>query len=501
MNREELARYIAESEPRYNIPGGEFNAIWRQESGRSVDPTLKGQYLPKWKSNATGPFQVVPAIHPSFPANGTVQDQADFALKLYASGGNTPDERMRRYYGTGKPLPGQPTTDQYVQQVSARMGGQQAAPEQPQPAAEQTMPNPVYYQPQYMTPASIDETPYAEPQPREQSGMEKWLSHPLTQIGMGMMLGSGTDWGRAIGMGMANAQNGIYEGQKAENDLYELNMKRAEARTRARREAMQEKADIAKYNRGEDETARIYELANELEARGQAQQAAYLRAGIKTGAGPTTFGTSPNYEKGPGGKTYVRRMASDGTMELVPIETQPLREFENMPEYKGKQAFASGQGSASGKAAGEAEAAQISNVKKAIDAQATIDRVRELLPVATASGAGALVDKGLSFVGQGTRGGDAAAALKIAHGKLVGMVDRFEGPQSDADRKLYEQMAGDVGNETMPVSARMAALAESERLLKKWEGGAPKQTYAPPGTPSTAGPSLAPKAVKWSDLK
>ena len=50
------------------------------------------------------------------------------------------------------------------------------------------------------------------------------------------------------------------------------------------------------------------------------------------------------------------------------------------------------------------------------------------------------------------------------------MQPRMEGPQSDADRKLYAAMAGDLGDETKPAATRMAALKQMQRLQAKYAG-------------------------------
>jgi len=110
-----------------------------------------------------------------------------------------------------------------------------------------------------------------------------------------------------------------------------------------------------------------------------------------------------------------------------------------------------------------------------------------LLNKATGSGLGRARDQAYAMVGQSTEGAQAAAQLKVVAGKLVAAVPKFSGPQSDADVKLYREMAGQVGDESLPVETRRAALTtvmelqkgESERRKAMLEGRTPQQPDAP----------------------
>lgn len=88
----------------------------------------------------------------------------------------------------------------------------------------------------------------------------------------------------------------------------------------------------------------------------------------------------------------------------------------------------------------------------------------------TGSGVGAVVDKAGSMVGVSPKGAAEADQLKVLSGVLTSKVPRFEGPQSDADRKFYVEMAGQVGDSTLPISRRVAALETVKRLWKASEG-------------------------------
>lgn len=83
---------------------------------------------------------------------------------------------------------------------------------------------------------------------------------------------------------------------------------------------------------------------------------------------------------------------------------------------------------------------------------------KDLLPKATGSGFGAMRDKGAALFGTTTEGAQNAAKLKVIAGKLVAAVPKFSGPQSDKDVQLYREMAGQVGDDTLPYETRQAAL-------------------------------------------
>lgn len=113
----------------------------------------------------------------------------------------------------------------------------------------------------------------------------------------------------------------------------------------------------------------------------------------------------------------------------------------------------------------EAAAAQ---TKMAGQLRESIKMARDLIPQATGSGAGALVDKGANFVGVSTPGARAASQLETLAGWMASNVPRMQGPQSDNDVLLYRQMAGQVGDATLPAARRLAALDTLEQLQAKY---------------------------------
>jgi hypothetical protein len=89
-----------------------------------------------------------------------------------------------------------------------------------------------------------------------------------------------------------------------------------------------------------------------------------------------------------------------------------------------------------------------------------------LIETATGSGAGALRDIGAGFFGQTTAGAEALGALQPIYDKVLKMVPRFEGPQSDKDTISYNKAAGDLGNPNAPTGKKLAAAKTILRLMK-----------------------------------
>jgi len=123
------------------------------------------------------------------------------------------------------------------------------------------------------------------------------------------------------------------------------------------------------------------------------------------------------------------------------------------------------------------------DTKKSAQMQSVAQQAMQLLGAGpTASGVGALADSALNFVGQPSRSGNAAQQLEALSGWLVANVPRMEGPQSDADVRNYAAMAGRVGDRTLPVEARKAALQTVIELQNKYaalNGGTVPSAAAP----------------------
>jgi hypothetical protein len=111
-----------------------------------------------------------------------------------------------------------------------------------------------------------------------------------------------------------------------------------------------------------------------------------------------------------------------------------------------------------------------------------------LIDAATGSGLGAIADATQGFFGGSNPGAEAAQQLKMIQGQLVMMMPRMEGPQSNLDQQLYREMAGEIGDPSVPAPRKRAAVDMLRQLNQKYAGGAP--------TPAPAAPAGATGASK-----
>lgn len=110
------------------------------------------------------------------------------------------------------------------------------------------------------------------------------------------------------------------------------------------------------------------------------------------------------------------------------------------------------------------------------DAEATLsllDMAEPLLDTATGSGLGNLRDQAGALVGISNPGAESAAQLKAIGGLLVSKMPRMQGPQSNLDVQLYREMAGQIGDPTVPNEVRRAAIATIRQLNEKYAGQSP----------------------------
>lgn len=102
------------------------------------------------------------------------------------------------------------------------------------------------------------------------------------------------------------------------------------------------------------------------------------------------------------------------------------------------------------------------------DVFSILDQARPLMNTATGSYAGAAVDQAARAFGVSTEGAQSAAQLKALQGALVSKMPKMSGPQSDKDVQLYREMAGQIGDPTIPVDQRKAAMQTVEDLNMKY---------------------------------
>ena len=120
--------------------------------------------------------------------------------------------------------------------------------------------------------------------------------------------------------------------------------------------------------------------------------------------------------------------------------------------------------------------------KKVAQGQSMIDlaqRAQAILPKATSGAISNLATMATDAAGIPTNKSAADGQLRIIGAQLVSNVPRMEGPQSDADVKLYKQAAADVANGNIPYQTRIKSLNTIIELNQKYaQGGAQRPAGA-----------------------
>lgn len=114
---------------------------------------------------------------------------------------------------------------------------------------------------------------------------------------------------------------------------------------------------------------------------------------------------------------------------------------------------------------------QTARVADATDALQLIDQAEKLIDGATGSYVGAGIDQIARVFGASTEGAENAAQLKAVEGILVSKMPKMSGPQSDKDVLLYRQMAGQIGDPTIPAATKKAALKTIRQIQERYAGG------------------------------
>jgi hypothetical protein len=107
-------------------------------------------------------------------------------------------------------------------------------------------------------------------------------------------------------------------------------------------------------------------------------------------------------------------------------------------------------------------------------------------PLPTQSLGGAAVDFVSGTFGGSPEGAAQADQLKVLGGALVMSMPRMEGPQSDRDVQVYREMAGQVGDNTLPIARRLKALDMVEALYRKYDRTSPTPPQIPDAPPPGA---------------
>ena len=242
----------------------------------------------------------------------------------------------------------------------------------------------------------------------------------------------------------------------------------ASARTEAARIAAEARLGAAEFTGGESNLPASIQEWNMFQAMTPEQKEQYIR--MKRAVNPVDTGGS-----------FVFPSTVDPAAPPVAAIPKTLRPGES-PDEQAAVAVA--------KLEAESEA------KKRMSASGIQDvtqMARDILTgkagdTPTASGVGSAVDGVAGFFGFAPDGAAQADKLRAIAGQLVAKMPRMEGPQSNFDVQNYKEMAGDVGNASLPIERRLAALEAVEQIYSKYSGG------------SAAAPSATQSADDWQTL-
>lgn len=126
-----------------------------------------------------------------------------------------------------------------------------------------------------------------------------------------------------------------------------------------------------------------------------------------------------------------------------------------------------------GERAKNAAELELSQGKRAMSANNTLglaDQARQILPNATSGPVQNIGSNAARLFGISTDATQADKQLQVIGGYMTANVPRMEGPQSNFDVQLYREMAADVGNSSLSVEDRLAALDTIEQLQQKYAG-------------------------------
>jgi uncharacterized protein YoaH (UPF0181 family) len=121
------------------------------------------------------------------------------------------------------------------------------------------------------------------------------------------------------------------------------------------------------------------------------------------------------------------------------------------------------------------------NINNAYQVYKVAGEIEKKLPEAHGSGIGNIMGGVANFVGYESDKNAADAQLKVMSDKLLKAVPRFSGPQSDKDVQSYREAAGSIGDASLPMNVRLAALETIKNLNKpyapnlNWESQVPKE--------------------------
>lgn len=172
------------------------------------------------------------------------------------------------------------------------------------------------------------------------------------------------------------------------------------------------------------------------------------------------------------------------------VRTTPLSTTASEAAAAGQVKGAESEAGAIGAGAGNIQAGIQTKGANAQTVKSMLDIAEPLIDVATGSTVGAAYDSVAKLFGGAPDGAKAIASLKVLQAGLITNMPRLEGPQSDSDKALYIEAAGQIGDPNVPGPIKKAAVATVRQIQQKYEdrasdaapakpaGGKPKETAA-----------------------
>jgi len=220
------------------------------------------------------------------------------------------------------------------------------------------------------------------------------------------------------------------------------------------------------------------QLANDAARIGISAQELFYNTGIQAGGGAMGGGVAPPMAQQPNAPTSAPSAmgapAAPQRPSYTPLGQMPMG-GTNLPlKMQNQMALENLQADAK-KARGMQGIGTVIDQARNVLTGKTVNEKGEVVqaPLPTQSYLGAAGDVLASVAARSPQGAAQADQLKVLGGALVMSMPRMEGPQSNADMILYREMAGQIGDNTLPVARRLTALGEVERLYRKYDLSSP----------------------------
>ena len=220
------------------------------------------------------------------------------------------------------------------------------------------------------------------------------------------------------------------------------------------------------------------QLANDAARIGISAQELFYNTGIQAGGGAMGGGVAPPMAQQPNVPTSappaMGASAAPQRPSYTPLGQMPMGGTNLPPKMQNQMVLENLQADAK-KARGMQGIGTVIDQARNVLTGKTVNEKGEVTqaPLPTQSYAGAAGDVLASVFAKSPQGAAQADQLKVLGGALVMSMPRMEGPQSNADMILYREMAGQIGDNTLPVARRLTALGEVERLYRKYDLSSP----------------------------